>query len=107
MSLSRRAFLIATGVGLATSVQAESKTHDVTISGFAFDPQSLDVTPGDKIRFTNLDLAPHTATANDFSWDTGVLNKGESITLTVLQDWDPSYFCALHPHMTARLRLRS
>ena len=31
---------------------------------FAFDPETLEVSPGDKVVFSNMDGAPHTATAS-------------------------------------------
>ena len=107
MTLSRRSMMAgALGCALAqaTTLPGHAETrHEVSIRDFAFEPGNLTVKPGDQIRFTNHDLAPHTATASDGSWDTGTLEQGQSATLMVTADWSPSYFCAFHPAMTATL----
>lgn len=77
----------------------------VEIRGFRFLPERPEVVAGQVIRFTNLDLAPHTATAQDGSWDTGPLAEGETVSLQVAADWGADFFCAFHPVMTGRLRL--
>jgi plastocyanin len=77
--------------------------HEVEISGFAFVPAALAVRPGDKIRWTNVDLSPHTATAKDGSWDTGELAEGESATLDVTETMLLDYHCLFHTEMFARL----
>ncbi|MGB0506043.1 MAG: copper-binding protein [Pikeienuella sp.] len=87
-----------TVVGLAGSGIART-VHEVSIHKFKFKPDRLVVRPGDVIRWTNLDLAPHTATAIEGDWDTGALGKDEWIEIEVTSDFSPSYFCAFHPHM--------
>ena len=62
---------------------------------------------GEQIRVTNSDLAPHTATANDESWDTDTLENGHSIELTVAAEWTGDYYCAYHPKMKAMLMIVS
>ena len=81
--------------GLATG----PVVHDVKIKSFQFEPSHLVVNVGDQIRWTNEDLAPHTATSNDGSWDTGELTRGSSQTILVTKGMTGSYFCAFHPHM--------
>ena len=108
MTLSRRAVVaglasLAGGALVPATALRAAAVHDVAIRNFTFEPPVLSVRHGDSIRFTNLDLAPHTATADDGSWDTGTLEKGQSATLTVSADWSLYYFCAFHPAMTARL----
>lgn len=80
-------------------------THDVAIRRFKFVPARLDVRPGDVIRWTNFDLAPHTATADDGGFDAGTLRKGQSHSLVVTSGLSPAYHCAFHPHMKARVEL--
>jgi plastocyanin len=90
-------------VHLATA--EEGTTHTVAIKAFKFDPPSLNVKAGDKITWINEDLAPHTATAKDKSWDTGRLKKGQSKTIEVTADFSLDYFCRFHPNMKAALQL--
>ncbi|MEP4379818.1 MAG: hypothetical protein ABJ215_11315 [Alphaproteobacteria bacterium] len=110
--LNRRKFVTA---AMASAVAAvirpvaartdKGVTHDIAIRRFKFVPASLEVRPGDIIRWTNFDLAPHTATADDGEFDTGPLKKGESQSLMVIENLSLSYHCAFHPHMKARIDL--
>lgn len=86
---------------LATAGRAASHAanHDVNIEGFAFSPANITITPGDKVTFTNSDGAPHTATADNGSFDTGRLNRGQSASLTFSTAGTYTYFCAIHPNM--------
>jgi plastocyanin len=97
----------ATVTALATThLSADQPTvYDVKIKRFKFDPEVLEVKVGDIIRWANEDLAPHTATANEFGWDTGEIAKGVGVEVTVVEGMDTSYFCAFHPHMTASFEI--
>lgn len=79
--------------------------HDIEITGFEFLPPTLDVKIGDEVRWLNSDLAPHTATASDESWETVGLERGEAGVVVVTRDMTPEYYCAYHPHMKGRLRI--
>jgi plastocyanin len=72
-----------------------------SIASFAL--ESLTISVGDSVRWTNNDDAPHTATHVDGDWDTGTLNQGESATLEFTEAGTFEYFCAIHPQMTATL----
>lgn len=94
------------GAALATSVKAQDGTiHDVEIKSFAFAPARLAVKVGDSIRWTNQDLSPHTATAEDGSWDTGPIEQGQSVVLEVTAAMAAEYHCLFHPNMTAGLAI--
>ncbi|WP_299848597.1 copper-binding protein [uncultured Roseovarius sp.] len=108
MTPNRRTILMgALGSALfpATGARAEGRDHKVSIRNFTFEPETQTVAVGDRILFINEDLAPHTATADDGSWDTGALEQGQSKQLIVADDWTPTYFCAFHPAMTGRLNI--
>lgn len=109
LSPSRRSLLAgaaASAVVLASRAgAAAAKTHNVSIRKFKFDPAHLSVRAGDTIRWTNYDLAPHTATADEFGWDTGELAKGQSGEVTVTEETEVSYFCVFHPHMKGALEI--
>ncbi|MEM7215245.1 MAG: cupredoxin domain-containing protein [Pseudomonadota bacterium] len=111
--LIRRDFLVGAAISvgaLTISVKvgsaAEPKTHEVAIRSFKFEPQHLQVEIGDIISWKNEDLAPHTATASDGSWDTGELAKGDSQSIEVVKGMEISYFCAFHPHMKGTIVLK-
>ena len=82
---------------------SESKEHVVEIRNLEFTPKELTVAPGDTITWINYDFIPHTVTADDESWDSGLI-KAEGQWQTVVQaDMLTTYFCRFHPSMTARL----
>ena len=83
----------------------QSEVHEVTIRAFKFAPKVVQVRVGDTIRWTNKDLAPHTATADAFGWDTGTLEKNESQEIVVTADMEKTYFCAFHPHMKGKIEV--
>ena len=103
--------VFAIGVAHATDVQNNDTTvdvegahHGIDIRDFAFYPASILIKPGDKITWINSDIAPHTATAVDGSWDTGSLKMNESYSLVVTEGMDLSYYCEFHPMMVATLQ---
>lgn len=81
------------------------KVHEVAIKAFEYVPDRITAQPGDIIRWINHDLAPHTASADDLSWDTGEIARGASADITVTQDMQTQYFCAFHPHMKGTITL--
>jgi LPXTG-motif cell wall-anchored protein len=70
-----------------------------TISDFKFAPGSITVHVGDTITWTNDGPSPHSATANNQSFDTGILKKGQSASHTFSQAGTFTYFCTVHPFM--------
>ncbi len=92
--------IVPTGVWAADPV-----THVIEIRNLKFAPHVLSVRVGDRVWWINRDIAPHTATADDGSWDTGELSLGEGATIEITANQSTSYFCAFHPHMRGALHL--
>jgi plastocyanin len=82
----------------AATVTAAASTG-VTIKDFKFTPGTSTVKVGDTITWTNQDIAPHTATAQDGSFDTGTINKGKSGSHTFTKAGTFPYICSIHPSM--------
>jgi plastocyanin len=68
----------------------------IDIVQFEFGAGPATVKVGTKVTWTNLDTAPHTATADNNSFDSGTLQKGQSFSFTVQQTGSFDYYCALH-----------
>ncbi len=90
------------GVPNAT-VAVGGADETIDIRDFAFRPGKLEIPAGARVTFTNHDGAPHTATAKDESWDTGVLQDGGASTLSFYRRGEFPYYCKLHPEMEGRL----
>lgn len=73
----------------------------VTIADFDFTPATITVNQGDTVTWNNNGPTPHSATANDGSFDTGILKKGQTSSHTFNQAGTFSYFCKPHPFMKA------
>jgi plastocyanin len=84
-----------------TPVAAAKNT--ITIQGFAFSPATLTVKVGDKVTWTNQDSVGHSATADDNSFDTGVLAQGQSGSITFSKAGTYTYHCSVHPNMKATI----
>ena len=110
--MNRRDFLhtiaAAGAAAIATPAAHAARTpvtHTVAIGNFIFAPDTLDVPPGDRIRWINRDIVPHTATATDESWDTGEIEAGKSVEVVVTAGFEEGYFCRFHPMMKGQLRV--
>jgi plastocyanin len=101
----RRNFLVlASAVGtISPPAKAEPKIHQVEIKSFAFVPSTIEIALGDTVRWTNLDYVPHTATADDKSWDTGLLKNGATGEFAPKMAGTIKYHCHYHPAMKATI----
>ena len=103
--VTRLAAAFAAAAFSATPTVARSDEHVVEISRFKFSPAGLSVKACDVVTWINRDIAPHTATALDGSWDTGRLDHGESRRLVIEPGMTTSYYCRFHPMMKSALQL--
>jgi plastocyanin len=114
-TLARRAAVIAT-LGLAVVGGACGSDSDeepaaaaggdvLTIENFAFAPEPLTVPVGTVVRVVNKDDAPHTATADDMSFDTGELARDESKEITLSTAGEIAYQCDIHDYMRGVIRV--
>jgi plastocyanin len=77
--------------------------NEITIQNMAFSPASLTIKVGDKVTWTNQDSVGHSATADDNSFDTGVIAQGQSGSNTFTKAGTYTYHCSVHPSMTATI----
>ncbi|MEH6444841.1 MAG: hypothetical protein V7784_13170 [Oceanospirillaceae bacterium] len=95
----------------AAGLKHQAVEHIVNIQSFAFVHQllvieeQLAVKVGDTITWINQDIVPHTATAVDSSWDTGLIEAGAKVSLQVTKGWGRDYYCIYHPKMLGELLL--
>lgn len=91
--------------GQTTPAGSNSPTQATTVSikNFNFSPATLNVKSGTQVVFKNEDSSPHTATAEDGSFNTGTIDPGKSATITVTKS--ASYKCNFHATMKGSLNL--
>lgn len=72
----------------------------------AFAPSSTTVVKGTKVTWTNNDAMTHTVTADDNSFTSGNLNKGDTYSHTFGAAGTISYHCQIHPGMKASVAVK-
>jgi LPXTG-motif cell wall-anchored protein len=88
-------------------VATAAASGGVTIEDFAFSPGTITVDQGESVAWTNRDGVGHTATADDGSFDTGTLNRGESGSQQFDEPGTYPYHCTPHPNMTGKVVVRA
>ena len=83
----------------------EPRIHILEITNLQFIPAEITVDVGDTIKWKNNDIIPHTATADDKSWDSMLIEPGKEWELIVEGNTFTSYFCVYHPGMKASIRI--
>ena len=93
-------------LGIATSALAASASHTVVMEGVAFVPETLTVKRGDTVVWVNKDMFPHTATAQDRSFDSKDIAPTKTWKHVAAKTGTFSYLCTLHPTMKGTLIVR-
>jgi plastocyanin len=75
------------------------RSAKVEIVDFAYDPDPVTIQVGGKVIWLNQDSAPHTATAEDGSFDTGTLEEGKLKSESFKEAGAYPYICSIHPSM--------
>src|SRR5215211_4242634 len=80
-----------------------------------YDPDELTAKKGDEVTVVNQDTVPHTATSGTGatdpnsakSFDTSIINGGESATISLAQvePGQYDYYCMIHPYMTGKITI--
>jgi plastocyanin len=87
------------------AVSAQS-TGEVEIADFKYAPETVTVKTGTEVTWTNADEATHTATADDGSFDTGDLDRGDAKAVTFDKAGTFTYYCRFHPFMKATIEVQ-
>lgn len=78
----------------------------VKIENFSFAPQTITVPVGAAVHWLNRDDIPHTVVSEDKSFKSKVLDTDDGFTHTFSHSGTYTYYCSLHPRMTARVVVR-
>src|SRR3712207_3432587 len=111
MAITRKEFMKLGTLGLvggaalalssAVGAQTTRPTRTVVIQDFSYKPAHITIRPGTRVIWINRDSTPHTVTANNGSYDSGLLRKGERFSRIFQRAGITSrYYCKPHPHMT-------
>lgn len=76
-----------------------ARAEKVSIVEFTYSPDPVVIEEGGKVIWVNRDSAPHTATADDGSFDTGTIETDKLKSESFKQSGTYAYFCEIHPDM--------
>jgi plastocyanin len=82
-----------------------SPVTEASIADFAFAPSGLDIRVGDSIRWRNAGAAPHTVTAGDGTFDSGLMPTGATFERRFDEVGSYPFVCSFHPAMTGTVRV--
>lgn len=89
-----------------TTAAGSTKVHTVTLENMQFNPPQLSVHRGDRIVWVNKDLFPHTATAENKTFDSGAIAAGSSWSYVADKPGKFGYSCTFHPTMKGTLTVQ-
>jgi plastocyanin len=93
----------APGAAVADSTPATGSTAVVRVANLAFGEQSLHVRAGTRVRWVNQDQVQHSVTADDGTFDSGLIEPGAAWERVFDRAGQYTYHCTPHPFMTARV----
>ena len=80
-----------------------TSSNAIDIKDFLFDPADATVKVGTKVTWTNSDAVAHNVVADDGSFKSESLNKGDTFSFTPTKAGSFDYVCTFHPNMKATL----
>lgn len=93
-------------LGCPEAPEPQPGVTDVAMRNIAFDPAEVTIKKGESVRWTNLDLVPHTSTSGNPEdadagtvWDSPQLGRAQSFTRRFDEAGAFVYFCRVHPTM--------
>jgi plastocyanin/uncharacterized membrane protein len=90
-------------VAVAPQSSGSSSNIQIVMKAIAFSPLEQTAHPGDTVEWKNEDIVAHTVTADDGSFDSGLIQPGHSWKMTVKAAASIAYHCTPHPNMKAKL----
>ena len=86
------------------SSRAKATKTEVTIDKFSFSPNTLTLSVGEPVTWTNHDNVPHVVSSADNQFKKSPLLKtGQSFSHTFATTGTYAYFCSIHPRMTRKI----
>ena len=86
------------------SFAADPAPVAIKIDNFSFNPRTITVPVGTQVTWTNQDDIPHTVVSDDkTTFKSHALDTDEKFTFTFTKPGTYSYFCSIHPKMTAQV----
>ena len=95
--------LLAGSPSISANDQPSAANAEVKIDNFSFGPQTLMVSVGTTVVWTNRDDIPHTVVSTDGVFKSKVRDTDEKFSYTFTKAGTYPYFCSVHPKMTGKV----
>lgn len=79
------------------SPSAATPVKRVRIVNYAFDPVTITITKGTRVRWTNAGSVNHTSTSNTGVWSSGSIAPGDTFGRLFKKAGTFRYHCSIHP----------
>lgn len=89
--------MASAGATDAQTMPGVSMTDDQDIGALRYDPVSVEVNAGDAVTWTNTGSLPHSVSADDASFDSGLISPGDTFSVTFSSPGTFGYHCVAHP----------
>jgi plastocyanin len=90
----------------ASIAGAQGKTAMVNIQNIAFNPPNMTVAPGTTVTWVNNDQVNHTVTADNGTFNSGILQPGQRFAHTFKKAGTYAYHCNIHSSMRGTVTVR-
>ena len=97
------ATVVATARASPVGQASAPRGPQIPLNNFNFTPVTISVPAGTTVTWTNHDDTPHTVTASDRSFGSTAIDTDAQFTETFGTPGTYSYFCSIHPFMTAKV----
>jgi plastocyanin len=95
--------LLAGSASVTANDHSSAAIAAVKIDNFVFGPQTLTVSVGTTVTWTNSDDIPHTSVSTEGVFKSKVLDTDEKFSYTFTKVGTYPYYCTIHPKMTGKV----
>ena len=95
--------LFAGSPSVTANDQTAAANAEVKIDNFSFGPETITVSVGTTVTWTNRDDIPHTVVSTDGVFKSKVRDTDEKFSYTFSKAGTYPYFCSVHPKMTGKV----
>jgi amicyanin len=95
--------LFAGSPSVTANDQPSGTNAEVKIDNFSFGPETIKVSVGTTVTWTNRDDIPHTVVSTDGAFKSKVRDTDETFSYTFTKAGTYPYFCSVHPKMTGKV----
>jgi plastocyanin len=88
---------------MASGNDQPSAAAEVKIDNFSFGPQTLTVSVGTTVTWTNRDDIPHTSVSTEDVFKSKVMDTDEKFSYKFTKEGTYPYYCTIHPKMTGKV----